>query len=109
LEQVLANLLSNAINYTPRGGSIRVMLGHHAAGVWCDVTDSGPGIRPEEVATLFQPFARLSTRPTNGESSSGLGLFLAAELVRLHHGKLTVQSPPAGGTTFRLTLPALPA
>lgn len=109
LEQVLANLLSNAINYTPRGGSIRVMLGHHAAGVWCDVTDSGPGIRPEEVATLFQPFARLSTRPTNGESSSGLGLFLAAELVRLHHGKLTVQSPAAGGTTFRLTLPALPA
>ena len=109
LEQVLANLLSNAINYTPKGGTIRVALGHHAAGVWCEVTDSGPGIRPEEVATLFQPFARLSTRPTNGESSSGLGLFLAAELVRLHAGKLTVQSPPAGGTTFRLTLPALPA
>lgn len=109
LEQIFANLLSNAVHYTPRQGSIWVVLGHNASGVWCEVRDSGPGILPEEQARLFQPFARLSARPTGGESSSGLGLFLALELVHLHGGTLTVDSPPGAGATFRLTLPALPS
>ncbi len=108
LEQVLANLLSNAINYTPRQGIIRVQLGHDATGVWCEVSDNGPGIALEEQARLFQPFARLSARPTAGESSSGLGLYLAHELMRLHGGTLSVRSHPGAGAAFRMTLPVSP-
>lgn len=108
LEQVVANLLSNAINYTPHHGHIQVTVGHDASGVWCAVRDSGPGIAPGEQARLFQPFARLSARPTAGESSSGLGLYLAHELVRLHAGSLTVESQSGAGALFRLTLPVLP-
>jgi signal transduction histidine kinase len=108
LEQVVANLVANAINYTPKGGSISVTLGHDASGVWCEVRDTGPGISPDDQRRLFQPFSRLSARPTGGESSSGLGLYLAHELVRLHRGTLVVNSQLGAGTTFRLTLAALP-
>ena len=108
LEQVVANLVSNAINYSPQHGAIHVVLGHDATGVWCEVRDSGPGIPLAEQAGLFQPFGRLSPRPTDGESSSGLGLYLAHELVRLHQGTLTVRSQPGAGSAFRLTLAALP-
>ena len=106
LEQVLANLLSNAIHYTPPRGSIRLVLGHDDTGVWCEVTDTGPGISPADQARLFQPFSRLSAPPTGGEASSGLGLFLAHELVRLHRGTLTIRSELGAGATFRLTLAA---
>lgn len=109
LEQVAANLVSNAIHYTPPAGTIRVTLDSDASGVWCEVSDTGPGLSDEEQSRLFQPFARLGPRPTGGESSSGLGLFLAQELVRLHSGTLRIRSTPGTGATFRVTLPALPA
>lgn len=103
--QVLGNLVSNAIKYTPARGRITIASGHDHTGVWCEVRDSGPGLSAEDQARLFQPFMRLSARPTSGESSSGLGLYLAHELVRLHGGTLTVRSAPGEGASFRMTLP----
>ncbi len=106
LAQVFANLVDNAIKYTPTGGDIRVVLGSDSASVWCEVSDTGPGLKPQELARLFQPFARLSAQPTGGESSTGLGLHLARELISLHGGALSVDSLPGRGATFRVTLPA---
>lgn len=105
LEQVLANLISNALKYTPREGVIRVVAGGDATHVWCEVRDNGPGLSAAEQAELFKPFSRLSPRPTGGESSSGLGLYLARELVQLHRGTLTAESKVGEGSVFRITLP----
>lgn len=107
LEQVLANLVSNALKYTPCEGTVRVVLGGDSQAVWCEVQDTGPGISRAEQEKLFQPFSRLSPRPTGGESSSGLGLYLARELVALHRGTLTVESAPGAGSKFRVTLPPM--
>lgn len=104
LGQVLGNLLSNAIKFTPTGGRIDIASGQDATGVWCEVRDSGPGIAPADLARLFQPFAKLSARPTGGESSTGLGLSLARELISLHGGVLQVESQPGQGAVFRVVL-----
>lgn len=110
LGQVIGNLLSNAIKFTPTGGRIEIASGQDAAGVWCEVRDNGPGIAAADLARLFQPYAKLGARPTGGESSSGLGLSLARELVALHGGVLQVESQPGQGATFRVVLaPAEPA
>lgn len=105
LTQVVANLVSNAIKYSPRGATIRVSLERAPQSVRLLVRDEGPGIPPEERALLFKPFAKLSARPTAGESSHGLGLSLAHELVRLHGGTLGIECPPTGGSIFVVELP----
>lgn len=104
LGQVIGNLLSNAIKFTPTGGRIEIASGQDESGVWCEVRDSGPGIASADLARLFQPFAKLGARPTAGESSTGLGLSLARELVSRHGGVLQVESQPGEGAAFRVVL-----
>ncbi len=71
--------------------------------------DTGPGLGPADFAKIFAPRQRLSATPTGGEDSSGLGLFIARELLTLQGGRLEVQSRPGYGATFRVLLPvALP-
>lgn len=105
LRQVIANLVGNALKYAPPRKPVRLRLerGNHT--VRFSVTDEGPGIGPEDQAKLFVPFARLANRPAGGESSHGLGLSIAHELVRLHGGSLTVASTPGQGSTFTVELP----
>lgn len=105
LSQVVNNLLSNAIKYSPRGASVSIRAGSVPGGYEIAVADSGVGIPEDELGRLFEKFARLSPRPTSGEKSTGLGLFIVNKLVALHSGRVTVTSKVGEGSTFRVWLP----
>lgn len=107
LAQVVGNLLSNAIKYTPSGGTVSVTTGIEREAVWIRVSDTGPGIAPEEQAQIFTPLyrGRQSGRFPQG---MGLGLSIANDLVVAHSGRLTVDSTPGRGSHFTLWLPRSP-
>jgi signal transduction histidine kinase len=104
LYQVVANLVSNAIKFTPPGKAIAVTVSREGPRVVLRVRDEGPGMSTEVQARLFTPFAQGAARPTGGESSHGLGLSIAHEIVRLHGGSLRVESKPGAGATFIVEL-----
>ena len=106
IAQVVANLVGNAIKFSPRNSTIRVALESRPGLARIMVSDQGPGIAHDKLASLFVPFTRLTARPTGGESSHGLGLSIAHDLVQLHRGRITVDSNPDQGTTFTVELPA---
>lgn len=109
LGQVLDNLLSNAVRFSPSDTSIAVCL-TQAGGRWlCDVADQGPGIPAAERARLFQKFHRGSNRPVEEEASSGLGLFIAASLMRSMGGQVAYHAGEPGGSLFRITFGPVPA
>lgn len=105
LRQVLDNLISNAVKYSPRGSLIRVraLQGNKCWKV--EVQDQGPGITSHDRERLFQDFARLSARPTGGEKSTGLGLSISRRVILAHGGEIGVDSQPGAGATFWFTLP----
>lgn len=107
LQQVVLNLLTNAIDATPTGGSIRVATRRRGgqADVEIVVTDTGRGIPADRTAQIFEPF--FSTKePGHG---TGLGLFITAQIVREHGGRIEIDSAEGRGATFRVFLPAAPA
>lgn len=106
LRQILDNLIVNALKFTPPEGAVNLGLGRTGRWVYVEVRDSGPGLKPEDLAKMFQPFQSLSATPTAKESSTGLGLFITRELVSMHDGLLEVESQPGQGATFRVLLPA---
>lgn len=106
IEKVLTNLVSNAVKFTPRGGSVRVKIGPGSDGtVLISVRDTGPGIDPADLDHVFDRFFQ-GTRP-RGDSTpgSGIGLALAAALVHQHFGEIAVTSEPGFGSEFTVTLP----
>jgi signal transduction histidine kinase len=105
-ERILTNLLSNAIKFTPRGGTIQVELRRRAAEVVLEVRDTGIGISDEFRPRIFGRFEKGRPALRRGASGSGIGLSLVKELVDAHEGSVTVESPPGGGSLFRVTLPA---
>lgn len=106
MREAVDNLVSNAIKYSPAGGRIRVQLSADESGYRVAVADSGPGLSPEDRARLFGRFQRLSARPTGGESSTGLGLFICRRIVELHGGRVAAESEGQGhGATFTIVLP----
>ncbi len=107
LDQVLNNLLTNAIKYSPPNTSVQVQLRAMKGRAIVRVTDQGPGIPQEEQSKLFQPFGRTSVRTTGGEKSTGLGLAIARRIVEGHAGSLGVDSEPGRGSTFWFSLPLL--
>jgi signal transduction histidine kinase len=105
LQQVLDNLISNAVKYSPPGSTVRVRAAHEH-GLWrFSVEDQGPGITAEDRKRLFQDFAKLSAQPTGGEKATGLGLSITRRIVEAHGGKIGVDSEPGHGATFWFTLP----
>ncbi len=106
LNQVVANLLSNAIKFSPPGSTITLELARRDATVTLTIRDQGAGISKEDAERLFAPFGRLATHPTAGESSHGLGLSIAQEIVQRHNGRIRVESQPGRGSAFIVELPA---
>jgi two-component system, sensor histidine kinase and response regulator len=108
LAQVVSNLLANAIKYTP-AGQIRVRLRVEGQQVWISVSDDGPGIPPDRLETVFQPYVRLSSVPATGErKGTGLGLHIAKGIVEAHGGRMSITSTPGHGATFHVCLPLAP-
>ena len=104
IEQVLTNLLDNAIKYSPDGGPIEVELAETEPGMVCvSVRDYGMGIPQDRRERLFERFYR--AHPDSQVSGMGLGLFITQHLVELHGGAISVESPPGGGTLFAVRLP----
>jgi signal transduction histidine kinase len=105
LRQVLDNLISNAIKFSPEKTTVRVHATHLDTAWHFDVTDQGPGISKKDRQRLFTDFGRLSAKPTAGEKSTGLGLAICKRIVAAHGGKIGVESRPGQGSTFWFTLP----
>lgn len=109
IAQVLNNLVSNAIKYSPRGSIVTVWAEETHGVVRILVADQGPGIPVEERSRLFTQFGKLSTRPTEGENSTGLGLWIVKHLVSIQNGQVGFDCPHEGGTIFWIELPAVEA
>jgi signal transduction histidine kinase len=105
LDQVLANLLSNAIKFTPRGGRIEVSLSSSPEEAVLTVSDTGPGIQPEDRARLFERLFRSDDVKRLQVSGAGLGLSIARSIVEAHDGTIEVRSELEDGATFAITLP----
>lgn len=103
--QIMSNLVSNAIKFSPNDRFVTIASTVENGTVRLTVTDEGPGIPLNEQGYLFEPFSKLSPRPTNGESSTGLGLSIVKELVLLHKGKVGVDSVENSGCTFWVEMP----
>ena len=105
LRQLTLNLVSNAIKYTPQGGTVTVHAQYNDGVLLFSVTDTGLGMTSDDIANAFQEFRRLSARPTGNESSTGLGLFIVKKVVDMYDGTVNIQSDGQGkGTTFTVTL-----
>lgn len=102
--QILENLISNAVKYSPPGTEITMAVSE--GGDWGEfsIRDHGPGISPEDQTKLFRKHTRLSARPTGGESSVGLGLSIVKRLAETMGGGVACQSTPGAGATFLLRL-----
>ena len=105
LVQVFDNLISNAVKYSPFGGRIWVQCSQTAEAVRISVKDEGAGLSIEDKKKLFGFFQRLSTEPTGGESSSGVGLSIVKQIVELHGGRVWCESELGKGAIFHVELP----
>jgi signal transduction histidine kinase len=103
--QVIDNLVSNAIKFSPAGSTVRVDSCFHGDRFTFSVQDQGPGIPAAERGLLFRSFQKLSARPTAGEKSTGLGLAIVKKIVDAHGGSIAVDDAPGGGTRFTVTTP----
>ncbi|MEI8234626.1 MAG: HAMP domain-containing sensor histidine kinase [Verrucomicrobiota bacterium] len=107
IRQAVDNLVGNAIKFSPFGKPVTVTVRTVEKGVRVEVADEGPGFTTDDKARLYQRFERLSARPTGGESSVGLGLANAHDLVKLHGGQIGAESAGLGrGSLFWIELPA---
>jgi two-component system sensor histidine kinase/response regulator len=106
IHEVLDNLISNAVKYSSFGQSISVSLAKTPKFIHCKIKDQGPGFSDEDKKKLFGQFARLSAKPTGGEHSSGLGLFIVKKWVEAMQGKVWCDSQLGQGTIFMIELPA---
>ena len=105
VRQIVVNLVSNACKFTPRGGSIDVECVCLDQAVELRVIDSGPGIPPQKLDAIFEPFVQLDNGLTRSTPGTGLGLAISRELARAMGGDLSVSSALGQGSTFTLTLP----
>lgn len=106
LAQVLNNLVTNAIRYTPSGGGVSLRGRAQDGGVLLQVADTGPGIPPEQLPYIFERFYRADSARAISEGESGLGLAIAKSLVELHGGSLRAESVPGQGTVMEVLLRA---
>jgi PAS domain S-box-containing protein len=111
LKQILVNLLTNAVKFTPQGGRIglTVIAAESDDTVKFTVWDTGIGIAPANMAKLFRAFSQIDSSLSRGQEGTGLGLVLVAKLVELHGGSVALESAPGKGSRFTVTLPRVSA
>ncbi len=105
LKQALENLVSNALKFTPQGGTITIAVTKNATHTRVEVKDQGPGLTDEDKKHLFKEFKKLSARPTGKESSTGLGLTIVKKIIDLHNGKVWAESIYGQGSSFIIEVP----
>jgi signal transduction histidine kinase len=103
LERVFANLLHNALKFTPTGGQVTIHSTQNDKGVVVAVADTGPGLAPEEIPLLFEKYQK--AEHSKHQAGTGLGLFIVKSIVEAHEGRISVDSTPGTGTCFSVFLP----
>ena len=106
IEQVIMNIVSNAIKYTPDGGSIDIATGMDKESVWVRVQDNGIGIPKQDLPRLFERFYRVDKARSRESGGTGLGLSIAKEILNQHQGHIEIDSVYGSGTTVTISLPA---
>lgn len=106
MQQVVWNLLNNAVKFTPDGGAINLSLHYERDSVLLTVEDSGPGIDPEFLPYVFEMFRQADSSSVRRHGGMGIGLALVHQLIQLHDGSVSVSSGPANGAKFTIRLPA---
>ena len=109
IEQVLDNLLTNAIKFSPVGGVIEIIMESGKGYIRVTITDEGPGIKSENLDDLFKPFKKIESDSTKDEKGTGLGLAIAKKMIELHNGTLTFKPSKNQGASFSFKLPANPS
>ena len=109
LDKVCANLVSNAVKYTPEGGKVTISLNRVDGEILLTCADEGLGISEEDQRQLFTEFFRSTNAEAVAQPGTGLGLAIASRIVERHHGRIELQSALGQGSTFRIFLPAAPA
>jgi signal transduction histidine kinase len=107
MEELFTNLISNAINYSPDGGIVRIGAAPRGVCLEISVSDTGVGIAPEEVQKIFDKFYRVKHPKTRHVIGTGLGLAIVKGIVESHCGSVVVESEPGVGSTFRVLLPVI--
>lgn len=105
IEEVIENLISNAIKFSNEGGKVRVLAKANSRELTVEISDNGLGLSEDDVNKAFQRGARLSAKPTAGEHSSGFGLWIVKKMVEAHNGKVWVKSALGRGSTFAFSIP----
>lgn len=105
VSQVVRNLISNALKFSPHGSAATVSTRRENAHVVLEVSDTGPGLTTEDLEKVFTKYSRLSNKPTGGEKSSGLGLAICKQMIDLHGGEIEVRNNPEKGASFWFKLP----
>ncbi len=108
MEEIFTNLVSNAINYSPDGGEVKITVQDNASYLEVQVSDQGVGIAPEEIDKIFTKFYRAKDPKTRHIVGTGLGLAIVQAMVEAHHGNIDVESQVGAGTTFKILLPLGP-
>jgi two-component system OmpR family sensor kinase len=106
LVQAFANLVDNALKFTPANGEVVIRAGQAAGQVEVSISDTGPGIPAEDLPRIFDRFYQTDKSRSRERRGSGLGLSIASEIIQAHRGTITIRSLPGKGSTFIVTLPA---
>jgi signal transduction histidine kinase len=106
VDQILTNLVGNAIKYSPEGGEVLVIVDADRDTVQVRVRDQGIGMSPRDMGQLFEKFSRVDREEVRRAGGTGLGLYITKRLVEMHGGRLWAESWPGVGSVFRFTLPA---
>jgi PAS domain S-box-containing protein len=109
IHQALVNLISNAVKYSPKDGTVRVSLEHDDHNVWFSVSDEGPGIPKAQQKKLFQRFSQLDPSDSRKKGGTGLGLAITRGIIEAHNGQVGILSEPGKGSTFYFMLPRVGA